>query len=194
MSSTIAIPTIKTQTQDERLSELIVLKRLERPDAAFWEAFQHEFRIHQLSTLVGIIPWYERLGKAALKLTRKAGIPLLSATAVIAVSAFSVATYLQVAESETDESLNLVADDSIAPEKPVFVVKATKSTSLPIDPAQEFGPSPTYQISIMTHPVGSVDYRLNITPVTFTKSNASEELQRYQSSHGATIISTDRDF
>lgn len=74
--------TATTRNADQRLSQLIKLKRMEKPEAAFWDDFEREFRSRQLTTFVQIQPLHTRIRRAIQLAARKAAPPVAAVGAI----------------------------------------------------------------------------------------------------------------
>lgn len=75
------------------LEDLLHLKRIERPSAEFWSQFDRELRVKQLAALVEKRPWWRTISLGrVLGGVRRFHLPL-GATAVLAVTLFSVREY-----------------------------------------------------------------------------------------------------
>jgi hypothetical protein len=70
------------------IEDLLKLKRLERPSANFWTEFERELRAKQLAAIVENRPWWHRLSRPAIFLSRQ-HIPI-GAMAVLALTWVSV--------------------------------------------------------------------------------------------------------
>lgn len=156
--------------QDERLSQLLQLKRGERPDDAFWQDFERDLRAKQLNSLVQIQPWYQRFARSGLYFARKAGTPALAATAI--------ATALYVSSKHPHQEQEPVAASTpelrnVSPdEQPVFIVTAPA-------PEQELSPFATsaktdYTVRSIARRSSTPAYQLEAFPVTLTSSAAEE--------------------
>ncbi len=182
-----------TPEADQRLSQLLRLKRQERPEAAFWDKFDRELRSKQLSALVRTQSWYERLGKLSILVARKSA----TATATVSVFAlgiFAVSKSEYFANNELDASQPAFASTQEAPPQsavvaaPLFIVEenfvavqeiASMGFMQPID-AQ-----PHYEIHTLAQPASPSNYQIIAAPKQFITGNASTE-----SSLGAKVIRT----
>lgn len=82
------------------LEDILLLKRAERPSAEFWNQFDRELRVKQLAALVEKRPWWRTISLSrVLGGVRRFHLPL-GATAVLAVTVFSVREY-QAPKSST---------------------------------------------------------------------------------------------
>jgi hypothetical protein len=70
------------------IEDLLKLKRLERPPGEFWTQFERELRAKQLAAIVENRPWWHRLSRGAVFLSRQ-HIPI-GAVAVLALTWVSV--------------------------------------------------------------------------------------------------------
>lgn len=173
----------------QRLSQLIQLKRSERPDAEFWQTFEQEFRSRQISSFVRVQPLSTRLRRACLIAARKAAPPV-TAVGAIALTFFAVnnASYLVDSSTKTtgvasvptkqtteaDETVSLFVMNEELPE-----VRANQAT-IPSDTI--------YQINTLSAAPGIPgDYQLNATPVTFSHGAQFQSI-------GAQVIRTQQSF
>lgn len=159
---------------DQRLSQLIKLKQLEKPEAAYWEKFEQDFRSKQLTTFVQIQPMHTRLRRACMILARKAAPPVAAAGAV-ALTFFAVTNTRYLAkgtDTEAPATIPTLSQREAASEpEAYFIVSATQDT----DTESKNTTSDTiYQINALSSLGGSTDgYLLNATPVTFSQSSAT---------------------
>lgn len=112
---------------DERLSQLLRMKRQERPDATFWDRFDEELRSKQLGALVRTQAWYERAGTFFLLIARKSAAAT-AAVSVFALGIFAISRSDYFADQEIQAPQSpLAAENSIAmPSQdaaPIFVVE-----------------------------------------------------------------------
>lgn len=108
------------------LEDILRLKRAERPPAEFWTQFDRELRAKQLSALVEKRPWWKTLSFApAWTALRRYHLPL-GATAVLAVTIFSVREYRA---PKTAPSMTPVAAAEIS--VPTATVAVAVSTAVP---------------------------------------------------------------
>lgn len=174
---------------DQRLSQLIKLKQLETPDAAFWAEFEQEYRSRQLGSLVQIQPLHTRLRKACLIVARKAAPPVAAVSAV-AITVVAVNNFPYLADSPSEEQsagLAILAEPEMTSEpEPYFLVQEqVESASNELELKAD---GTIYQMNVLSHGHGSSDtYQLNATPVTFTYEQAKQ-------SAGAKIISAKPDY
>jgi len=185
----------KTQTDDDRLSQLIQLKRRERPDAAFWEKFDGELRSKQLAALVRTQSWYERLGKLSILVARKSAA--VTATACIfALGVFTISKteYFvgeQPATGIVQEEASLAASNTSVVEQPMFVVEDTLRQTDGIESEFAYGinATPTYEVNALTKTQFPVSYQIIAEPKQFTvgQTDAGNGL-------GAKIIRTGNHF
>lgn len=182
-----------SKKEDECLSQLIRLKRNEKPDDAFWENFDENLRSKQLSALVETHTWYARTGKLSLLLAKKSA-------AVLATGGALALTFLAVDPLELNESTPTPADttlaevetEDVAIERPLFVVDSNASVTLPQKATSfesqlsDFSIPATYGINVLSSNVSESRYQLNTTPKTLLTSNR----QYGESTHdfGAKII------
>ncbi|MDE0767567.1 MAG: hypothetical protein OSB19_04190 [Opitutaceae bacterium] len=186
-----------TPEAEERLSQLLRMKRQERPDADFWNKFDEELRSKQLSALVRTQSWYERLGKTSLVIARR------STTATATVSVFALGIFA-VSKSEyfanndleatqpsvaaTNEAVALNATNAA----PLFVVEEHFVAALePEEPVfiQSFDAQPLYEIHTLTQRASSSNYSINAAPKQFTVGG-----QANGTSLGAQVIRTGNQF
>ena len=183
-----------TPEADERLSQLLRLKRQERPDAAFWDKFDEELRSKQLTALVRTQSWHERLGKLSLLVARK------SAAATAAVSVFALGIFA-VSQSEffTHQETNpapaevAINDTLSAPSAaPLFVVEESLSARDEIV-NENFVPTinaqPTYEVHALRPQSSPKSYQVIATPKQFTVGAPSNE-----TSLGAKVIRAGNQF
>jgi hypothetical protein len=184
-----------TPEAEKRLSQLLRIKRQERPDAAFWNKFDEELRSKQLSALVRTQSWYERLGKMSLVVARRSA----TATAVISVFAlgiFSVSQNEFFANNNTDETQPALAGESMAQDatnqSPLFIVEDSFIASLePKEPVfiQTIDAQPLYEIHTLTQRASSSSYSINAATKQFTVGGLTNN-----TSLGAKVIRTGSQF
>lgn len=175
--------TASAANADQRLSQLVKLKRLEKPDAAFWEKFEQEFRSRQLTTFVQIQPMHTRLRRACMIIARKAAPPVAAAGAV-ALTFFAVtnASYLT---DGPDKALQSVPQTLASKEKSddptaYFIVSAETPAN---NQAEESASDTIYQTNSLSSQARAANgYQLHTTPVTFSQKAAGQ-------SSGANILS-----
>ncbi|MDQ8186097.1 hypothetical protein [Pelagicoccus sp. SDUM812002] len=160
---------------DQRLSQLIKLKRLEKPDAAYWEKFEQEFRSRQLTTFVHIQPMHTRIRRACMIIARKAAPPVAAAGAV-ALTFFAVTNASHFNQSPDDEiksSRNELAPAQESEGQDAYFLVSVENSA---DSPQESDPSDTiYQVhELSNRGVTANGYQLNTTPVTFSKNVAGQ--------------------
>ncbi len=164
----------KSQIDDDRLSQLIQLKRRERPDAAFWEKFDGELRSKQLAALVRTQSWYERLGKLSILVARKSAA--VTATACIfALGVFTISrTEYFAGEQPTtgmvQEVSSPAASNTSLIEQPMFVVEDTLQQTDRIEGefAYAINATPTYEVNALTKKQYPVSYQIIAEPKQFT--------------------------
>lgn len=185
---------------DQRLSQLIKLKRLERPDPQFWTAFEQEFRSKQLSSLVRVQPLHTRLRLACMLAARKAAPPTAAVSAV-AVTLIAVTNTSYLANNRSDAEPNAPAhEDALTPAKEParFMVDASAASSSESEeprPLFETSAQAIYQMNVlMKDETVSGSYQLLATPVTFSSSNGSLATDTEAPEHGAAIIRTRSQF
>ncbi len=176
-------------TEDERLRQLIQLKRLERPDAQYWQRFEQEFRSKQLSSLVCIQPWHERLRRLALLGFRKAAAPTAAAGALTLTFVAVTQTQYFVKEP-SPPTLALAQQETPAPAQAVFLVQQEPEQALAAsknagqENASPLGPA-NYRISVLATSRANPGYQLNAMPVSFSSPQTVQ-----QPTAGAKVIST----
>ena len=152
-------------SRDERLSELIRLKRLERPDAQFWERFEQGFRSKQLASLVRVHPWHERVGRALFLAAKKAA-PATAATCALAVTFFAVSRPDLIGSKEAEPAAQPeLAQDASAPR---FSVDAASADALDTE-LQPFAPATNaleYQVRVLSKTYSDPNYELRADPMT----------------------------
>ncbi len=184
-----------TPEADTQLSQLLRLKRQEKPDDAFWNKFDEELRSKQLAALVRTQTWYERVGKLSLLVARK------SAAATAAVSVFALGIFV-VSKSDYFASEEMIAGEiaqasasdtalETTPEAPLFVVEEfatsqenAENVFLPAIDAQPF-----YEIHAMKKQTAPVNYQIISAPKQFTVGGSATE-----ATLGAKIIRTGNHF
>ncbi len=184
-----------SQEVDDRLNQLIQLKRREKPDDAFWDKFDEELRSKQLAALVRTQSWYERLGKLSILIARKSAA--VTATACIfALGVFTVSksTYFTEEQSSSNQTHPVISQSEIQTpsiEPPIFVVDDFK---LPAEEdktelSYEINAAPSYEINALTKKTIPVSYQIIAEPKQFTAGqlNAGNDL-------GAKVIRTGNRF
>lgn len=166
--------TASSANADQRLSQLIRLKQLEKPDHAFWGEFEQEFRSRQLTTFVQIQPMHTRLRRACLIIARKAAPPVAAAGAV-AITFFAVSNSEYLAKGTSEEKLaTYVAAPQADPkteQEAFFIVNAVDSAENEIEKSSS---DTIYQINALSSLNGSTNgYQLNATPVTYSQGTAT---------------------
>lgn len=170
---------------EKRLSQLIQLKRLERPDAEFWEEFEQEFRTRQLTTFVRIQPLHTRVRKACMILARKAAPPV-AAVGAVALTFFAVSNTSYLLSSKDEDASTATTNPEIAdvPEAvDSFFVVQTEDESAPETQESGIQPGMVYQVNLLQSSGTSPEYQLNATPVTFRHGKVEQPF-------GAKVIST----
>lgn len=188
--------------RDNRLSQLIQLKRAERPDLAFWDEFQRSFRSRQLTTLVRVQPWYTRLFRISILIARKAAAPTaaLGAVAVTFVAVHQISMPQQRDTADTSIEPIRTPTSVAVPIQPRFVVDIDKQNVAPLEaapslsPAFSTSPPATYQITVMAKPQGPTPYELRSSPKALTRATDEDASSEPAQSHGAKVISTERQF
>lgn len=107
------------------LEQLLQVKRLERPDPAFWEDFDSELHRRQLAALVDAQPWHARLGRGLLVALRRT-LPIGAAAAAVAAGFFALdsRTLPAVPAAQTAQSGHEPAGYVVLPEENVFPAAA----------------------------------------------------------------------
>mgnify|MGYP001031017115 CR=1 FL=1 len=158
---------------DQRLSQLIKLKRMEKPDAAYWQRFDQEFRSRQLTTFVHIQPVHTRLRRACMLLARKAAPPVAAAGAV-ALTFFAATNTSYLADHDEIESPTAAPPRGLAgePQEAYFLVSDGDASA----PQEDATPSGTvYQIHALSNSGATADgYTLNTTPVTYSQRGTEQ--------------------
>ncbi|MBK1879952.1 hypothetical protein [Pelagicoccus mobilis] len=179
-----------TANADQRLSQLIRLKRLETPDGEFWQSFEQEYRVRQMSSLVQVQPLHTRIRKACVIFARKAAPPVAAVSAVaITVVAVRNSPDLPAGQSEdqskaTSQFTQAEVDSSA--EEAYFVVQQEKEQLQ--QPLEIEADGTIYQMNVLSHGYATGDaYLLNATPVTFIHSQAQQNAE-------AKIISEQPDY
>lgn len=163
-----------TKADNDRLSQLIQLKRRERPDAAFWDKFDEQLRSKQLAALVRTQPWYERLGKLSILLARKsAAVTATACIFALGVFTISKSEYFAGNQPTADDSqieTSLTANDASIAVQPMFVVE--DSRLLADGNEQEFAYGinaiPSYEVNTLTKKQIPVSYQIIAEPKQFT--------------------------
>ena len=179
---------------DERLSQLLRLKRQERPDAAFWDKFDEELRSKQLGALVRTQSWYERLGKLSLLVARK------SAAATAAVSIFALGIFgisrseffagqESIPEQPAIAASQAFQSPELADEAPLFVVEervqSPQRDALDATIVEAFNAPRSYEIHTLHPQATPKSYQVIAAPKQFTAGEASGS-----ASLGAKVIRT----
>ncbi len=180
--------TASATNADQRLSQLIRLKQLERPDAAFWEGFEQEFHSRQLTTFVQIQPMHTRLRRVCMIIARKAAPPVAAAGAVavtfLAVTNTSFLTDAPTAKSEAMPQM--ATTDKKEAQDAYFVVSETEKAATS---EKSISSDTIYQINALNAPGRSTNsYQLNATPVTFSQSAAAGQTS------GVNVLRTQADY
>lgn len=127
------------------VEDLLRLKRAERPSPEFWARFESELRAKQLAAIVEKRPWWQSFSLAGLARHRLS----LGATAVLALSVFSVVEYRSRTENGSASNLPEIASKSsepvsmpAIPAAPAVVVSevtvaAPVTVSYPLSPSSE---------------------------------------------------------
>ncbi len=177
------MPTKKksSENKEDQLSQLISLKKRERPSEEFWKGFEQELRSKQLTALVKTQSWYGRLGRLSLILGRKS-IAVAATAGTLALAFFAVPQMVQV--SSTDDLQKEILDLSeIAqqPAKPVFIVdESTRETESSIvgETFPQIDGAAIYRVNVMSQPESPERFTLVATPKTFTLEDNSIPTQK----------------
>ena len=182
----------KTPAYGARVSELIRLKKSERPDAAFWDQFDHEFRNRQLTALVQTRSWRERAGTIALIVLRKSAVFTATAS-VLALGLFTVHKAGLFPGVMTDSKGPLVEapiaqGEEPLVETPTFVVENTVAAASDVvaDASLDYLGAPSYEVHRITKQSVPVSYRIMAEPKQFKARQSPSQ----QQSLGAKIIRT----
>lgn len=184
-----------SQEDDDRLSQLIQLKRQERPDAAFWDKFDQELRSKQLAALVRTQSWYERLGKLSILMARKSAAVTATAS-ILVLGVFTVSrTEYFTGEQPTADLLNeetsLVGIDNSMIEQPIFVVEDFQPRVEGNENEFNFDINTThsYEINALTKKSIPASYKVIAEPKQFTAGQVDDGYEL-----GAKIIRTGNHF
>lgn len=164
---------------DQQLSQLIMLKKLERPEAQFWNSFEQEYRSRLLSSMVQVQPLRQRFAKACLIAARKTAPPLAAASAialtVVTVNNFS---YLTKDASEASHiEANPTATNNLPTANDPFFIVEEKPPTVKEPQAKEISGT-IYHMNVLEHGYNSnTNYRLDATPVTYTFDLAKPSLE-----------------
>ena len=181
---------------EDRLSELIRLKKLERPDGKFWDRFDRELRNRQLTALVQTSSWRERIGSMTLVALRKSAVfaAMASVLALGLLTAYKTGLYPGAnlePHSQTVET-PVTQNENPAVEAPIFVVvnTATSTSSVVADASPVHLGSPTYEMHRITKQSVPASYQIMAEPKQFRASQSTAD----QQSLGAKIIRTGTHF
>lgn len=178
---------------DPRLTQLIRLKRLEKPSPEFWLRFEQEFRTRQLSSFVRVQPWHARLQRSLVLAARKAAPPATALGAIgLAILAISQASYFAQEEPDAAASVANTPAAELPEEAAYFVVQsepgANEQAGSDWAEAQPASPLATYQVNpLRKAPQNGKAYRLLTSPVTFSRNAPADGSA---SSIGAQVIRT----
>ncbi len=176
----------------ERLDQLIRLKRGERPRDAFWKEFEQGIRSKQLSSLVIYQPWYLRAGRTALIVSRKAA-PGTAAAGVLAIAVAAVTQSgffasqqqqplpAEIAQAEPVAPLFAMAQEEMTMEQPAYVPETPRPSE----------PSAIYRVPVMARSQAATGYELRYAPQTLTTGGAHSDASTPM---GAKVISATREF
>ncbi len=185
-----------SKADDESLSQLLQLKRQERPDDAFWGKFDEELRSKQLAALVRTQSWYERTGKLVLLVARKSA----AATATVSVLAIGVFTLSQTdfySFETTETQANVPTGENPAElladldDAPVFVVDnhSAPQVGLETESIPEFDAVSYYEVNPLTKDALPVSYQIIAEPKQFTAGARVRD-----AGLGAKVIRSGNDF
>ena len=185
-----------TPADDARLSELIRLKKSERPDAEFWDQFDRELRNRQLTALVQTRSWRERVGAIALIVLRKSAV--FTATASVLALGLFTAHKAGLLPGATTDSKGPLVETPIAQgeealvDTPIFVVENTVAAQSDVvaDASLDYLGVPSYEVHRITKQSVPVSYRIMAEPKQFRARQSPTE----QQSLGAKIIRTGNHF
>ena len=175
---------------DDRLSQLIRLKRQERPDQAFWATFEQGVRSRQLASLVTPHPWHTRVRRALILAARKAAPPAAALSAL--AFAFVVANKSQLFSSKSaEDNAGNLGGAAPASDVPLFVVQPERNPSSQpgdFEAADQSAPTPP----AMARPVGP--YQLMHAPSVLATSPARADAEASAPPYGAKVIPSERQF
>jgi hypothetical protein len=153
------------QRKPVTLEMLLSLKRAERPDPAFWPAFEAELKRRQLAAaIVTPRPWYRRVVHG----WRPAVVGFASAAAVFA------ATFLLPLQQLTQSPANVEPELAIAP----AVEPEEAAAAQAIEPEPEIFAEASFVVDVLTKPV------LDAAPRRFS-TLANVDTLRFESSESA---------
>ena len=185
-----------TPADAARLSELIRLKKSERPDAAFWDQFDRELRNRQLTALVQTRSWRERAGAIALVALRKSAVFTATAS-VLALGLFTAhktGLFPGAASDSKEQGMEtpIAQSDESIDATPIFVVENTAATpsDTVADSSASYLGTPSYEVHRITKQSVPVSYRIMAEPKQFRARQSPTE----QQSLGAKIIRTGNHF
>lgn len=175
----------KRSAPEERISQLLQLKRCERPDAAFWIRFEKELRAKQLASLVRVQPLHQRLARACLYLARKVGAPTLAACAV----ATTLFIYTQDLREGPAPKIATASEGESEPAAPLFIVDKLQPP-LELDALMNEARL-DYTVRTIERSSQTPSYQLEAAPVTLT----SRSLQASESQElGAKVLKSRSQF
>ena len=186
-------PKTRPSETDERLSQLLALKRLERPDAAFWQTFEQEFRSKQMSSLVGVESWQRRYLRFLARFAQKASIPGAAVASALAIGFLGFNQLGQLAESP-DAPTEVAGKEIESPTEALFVVQPTSQSQFDSQAKEiiNLPPPATYQVSVMSKPNDATSYQLFSSPIIL--SPQAVENSTSESGLGAKVITTEKSF
>ena len=186
----------KTPAGDARLSELIRLKKLERPETGFWDQFDRELRNRQLTALVQTRSWRERVGATLLIFLRKSAV--FTATASVLALGLFTAHKAGLFPGIITDSKEPLIETPVAHggeplvETPIFVVEntAVSPSEVVADASPDYLGAPSYEVHRITKQSVPIGYRIMAEPKQFRARQPTTE----QQSLGAKIIRTNNHF
>ncbi len=164
-----------SRKDDERLTQLIQLKRQERPDEAFWDKFDEEMRSKQLAALVRTQSWYERAGKLSILIARKSAAVTATAS-ILALGVFTVSQTEYFTGGQTTpnlvqtEPIQTIVGNASAIDQPIFVVDDLhrQVETNEVDFSFGINATPSYEINALTKKSIPVNYQIIAEPKQFT--------------------------
>ncbi len=180
------------ESKDEKLNQLLRMKRLERPSKEFWDGFEQELRSKQLTALVKTQSWYSRLGRLSLIVGKKS-IAVVATTGALAIAFFAVPQIATITSTpETGQEILTVQSIEQEPSTPLFVVEESKpeiefqsiSDSLP-----KIDGSAVYRVNVLAQPQQPESFTLVSSPKSFILDEESGAAKRNSGEEfGARII------
>lgn len=158
---------------DQRLSQIIKLKHLEKPEPAFWHAFEQEFRNRQLTSFVQVQPWHIQLKRKSSLAARKAWRPIATA-ATAALAVFATISVRHLVQPTADQVAPVASAIAAAEPDAFFVVQAAeqrKDTNPPVSNKT------IYQVTELSSSYGKEsDYQVNAMPVSLSQGPSGQTL------------------